>query len=307
MKLLVLINATAGSVSAKDCAGKVTAAFERHGVVPTIQLLQGADIAAAARDFAKARSTSRGQAETTLVVGGGDGSISAAAGVLAGTDLPLGILPLGTLNHFAKDLGLPLDVDQAADIIVAGRTRTIDVAEANGRVFINNSSVGLYPFMVARRNAHQRKSGMSKLLSTFPAMGETFRRATWHRLEIAAMGHHHPVRTPCIFVGNNRYEVGLATFGTRLRLDCGELDIHVIRQQNRLGILLLPFKIALGLVDRERDVQVLRSTELEIVTRRRRSLRVSLDGEVVRMTMPLCYRSRPAALRVFCGAPKPRG
>jgi diacylglycerol kinase family enzyme len=123
---------------------------------------------------------------------------------------------------------------------------------------------------------------------------------TWHWLEIAAPGNRHRVRTACVFVGNNPYEVGLAAFGSRIRLDRGELDIHVIRQQSRLGLLLLPFKVALGMANRERDVQVLRSTELEIVTRRRRALAVSLDGEVIRMASPLRYRSRPSALRVFC-------
>jgi diacylglycerol kinase family enzyme len=305
VKLLVLINAGAGSARGQDCGAKVSAAFERHGIDATIRLLPGAEIASATRDFAKAQSAGRPAGEQALAVAGGDGTIGAAASAFAGTDLPLGILPLGTLNHFAKDLGLPLDVAAAAGIIAAGRTRKVDVAELNGRVFINNSSIGLYPFMVAQRNARQRQSGMSKLLSTFPAMLETLRQATWHRLEIAAAGPRQRVRTACVFVGNNPYEVGLAAFGSRLRLDRSELDIHVIRQQSRLGVLLLPFKIALGMVDRERDVQVLRSPELEIVTRRSRSLQVSLDGEVVTMATPLRYRSRPSALRVFCGASRP--
>ena len=301
MKLLVLINAAAGSVSGQDRADKITAAFERHGVDAIVRLLSGAEIAAAARDFVKAQSKGRGDGQETLAVAGGDGTISAAASAFAGTDLPLGILPLGTLNHFAKDLGLPLDIEAAAGIIAAGRTRKVDVADLNGRVFVNNSSVGLYPFMVARRNAHQRRSGTRKLLATFPALLETLSAAAWHRLEIAAAGHHQRVRTPCIFVGNNPYEVGLAAFGSRIRLDRGELDIHVIRQQSRLGILLLPLKVALGIVDRERDVEVLRSTGLEIVSRRR-SLRVSLDGEIIQMETPLRYRSRPGALRVFCAS-----
>jgi diacylglycerol kinase family enzyme len=241
------------------------------------------------------------QHEKVLVVAGGDGTISAVAGVLAGTGTPLGILPLGTLNHFAKDLGLPLEVDAAAGIIASGKSREVDVAELNGSVFVNNSSVGLYPFMVERRNAHQHRLGVGKLLATLPALFETLGGASWHRLDIAAAGERQRIRTPCVFVGNNSYEVDLKALASRTRLDRGELDIHIVRQQSRLGVLLLPIKIALGIVNPQRDVETFQSTDLEIVSRRRRSLSVSLDGEVVRMETPLRYRSRPGALRVFCG------
>jgi diacylglycerol kinase family enzyme len=177
----------------------------------------------------------------------------------------------------------------------------VDVAEVNGRVFVNNSSIGLYPFMVARRNAHQHRHGIGKILATVPALFETLGGASWHRLDIVAAGERQRIRTPCIFVGNNCYEVDLKALGRRACLDGGELEILVVRQQSRLGVLLLPLRIALGIVDPGHDVQTFRSKELEIASRRQRSLRVSLDGEVVRMETPLRYRSRPGALRVFCG------
>lgn len=294
MKLLVLINSAAGSVTgSEDIADRVREAFVRQGGEATVRVLAGSDIGAAVQAFVDQKT------EGALAVAGGDGTISAAAGVLAGTEVPFGILPLGTLNHFAKDLALPLDLDGAAGVIAAGHTRQIDVAEVNGRVFVNNSSVGLYPFMVARRNAYQRLRGVGKMLATIPALLQTLRSASWHRLQIAAAGQHLLVRTPCIFVGNNPYQVDLTSFGSRAHLDTGELDIRVIRKQSRLGVLLLPFKIALGMINPERDVQSFRSVDLEIGSRRRQ-LRVSLDGEVVHMHTPLRYRSRPAALRVLC-------
>lgn len=300
MKILVLVNSAAGSVVGnEDIVARVRAAFVRHGADATVRALPGPAIADAAREFIAGRAS-----ESVLAVAGGDGTISAAAGVLAGTEMPLGILPLGTLNHFAKDLGLPLELEAAAGVIAAGHTRQVDVAEVNGLVFVNNSSIGLYPFMVARRNAYQRQRGVGKLLATIPALLQTLRGASWHRLEIAVAGQRHRVRTPSIFVGNNPYQVDLTALGSRARLDTGALDIRVIRQQSRLGVLLLPFKIALGLVHPERDVQAFQSAELEIASRRhrRRPVRVALDGEIVRMQTPLLYRSRPAALRVLCAA-----
>lgn len=303
------MNSAAGSVSGTgDSAARVTAAFARHGVNAEIRAVQGDRLAPCVREILAERTKGGGNDGLALAVAGGDGTISAAAGAFAGTDLPLGILPLGTLNHFAKDLGLPLDLDAAAAVIAAGKTRKVDVAELNGRVFVNNSSVGLYPFMVDRRVAHQHRHRVGKMLATLPAMVETLRGVSWHRLQVASSGARQTIRTPCIFVGNNCYEVGLKALGSRACLTDGELDVHVVRQQSRFGVFLLPFKIVLGIVDPERDVQSFRSRELEIVSRRRRSMRVSLDGEVVRMETPLRYRTRPESLRVFCdtsSAPSP--
>jgi diacylglycerol kinase family enzyme len=238
------------------------------------------------------------------VVAGGDGTIGAAVAAVAGSAVPLGILPLGTLNHFARDLGLPLELEQAVDVVADGHVRQVDVAEINGQAFVNNSSVGLYPFMVAQRNAEQRRTGRGKLLATLPAALRALRGATWHHLDIVADGRRTRVRTPCLFVGNNPYETDLAGFGTRKALDRGELCVHVVRQQTRLGVLTLPFRIALGLADPARDVETFRAAELE-VTSRQRHLRVSRDGEIAIVPTPLRYRSRPGALRVFAPRPRP--
>ena len=300
-KALVLINDAAGAGDAQDRSTEIKASFARHGVDATVRPVRGPDIAAAAQGFAKRRPPEGRADDEVLVAAGGDGTISAAARALADTGVPLGILPLGTLNHFAKDLGLPLDLDGATGVIAAGRARQVDLAELNGRVFVNNSSVGLYPFMVARRNAEQSRHGIGKWLATIPAIVQTLGEASWHHLQIVAPGEREMVRTPCVFVGNNSYEVGLKAFGSRRRLDGGELDVHVIRQQSRTGVLLLPIKIALGICDRERDVHVFRSATLEITSRKARSLGVSLDGEVMHMKTPLRNRSRPGALQVFCG------
>ena len=130
--------------------------------------MPGDEIEAVIREWIDRRTDNSAQNGEALAVAGGDGTISVAVGVLAGTGIPLGLLPMGTLNHFAKDLGLPLEVDAAAGIIAAGRTRTVDVAELNGRVFVNNSSVSLYPFMVERRDAHQHRNRVGKCLQLYP-------------------------------------------------------------------------------------------------------------------------------------------
>src|SRR5476649_731552 len=97
-----------------------------------------------------------------VVAGGGDGTINAVASVLAGSSVALGVLPLGTLNHFAKDLNIPLDLDQAIATIARGTTAQVDVGDVNGRIFVNNSSLGLYPHIVRARDQQQRRLGRGK-------------------------------------------------------------------------------------------------------------------------------------------------
>jgi diacylglycerol kinase family enzyme len=293
-KMMVLLNTGAGSAHPSPVEGDIKAHFAEHGIDATIRSLPGAKISAAAKEFADQH---HGDFDA-LVVGGGDGSVSAAAAALAGGDIPLGVLPLGTLNHFAKDLAIPLDLPGAVATIAAGALRRVDVAELNGRIFINNSSIGLYPFMVARRNEEQRRLGRSKLAATFPAAMRALMSNAWHHLGIEAEGERKRVRTPCIFVGNNPYQVGLGHFGTRASLEGGELCVHVVRQQSRLGVLLLPFKVALGLADPLRDVETFTAPDVEITSRKRR-LHVSLDGEVAMVETPLRYRIRPRALSVL--------
>src|SRR5207342_1025227 len=121
---------------------RLAEAFRSAGVAATFDLVDGGRIeeaAAAAMEMAALGSID------AVIVGGGDGTVRAVAGAVAGSNVPLGILPLGTLNHFARDIGLPIDLEQAVAVIVAGHHRRVDLAEVNGRVFINNSSVGIYP------------------------------------------------------------------------------------------------------------------------------------------------------------------
>ncbi len=296
--MLVLVNMDAGSVAeAEALVGKLRDAFAVHNLSPIIRALPAAEITMLAEDFASAH---HGNPDVTLVIGGGDGTIGAAAGATAASGITLGVLPLGTFNHFAKDLGLPLDLAGAVATIAAGHRRRVDLGEVNGQVFINNSSIGIYPFLVTHRDALRRRHGFGKLLATIPALWRSFRATGWHFLNISATIGRNPVRTPCIFVGNNAYD--LQTLGTRAALDAGTLGICIVKRQTRLGLLILPVLAALGRLSCSDDIDMFPCAEITIASRKRR-LHVALDGEVMRMRTPLRYRSRPAALSVL--APRP--
>lgn len=239
-----------------------------------------------------------GQRPSIVVAGGGDGTISSVAAGLLDGPAALGVLPLGTLNHFAKDLAIPLDLAQAVRVIAKGDAQHVDVGEVNGRIFLNNASLGLYPRIVLAREDARRRLHASK----WPALA----RASWqalkrpHALEVALTvdGKRLQRRTPFLFVGNNRYELAGLEAGKRRALDGGLLSVHVLRPQSPFGFILMALRTLCGLSTRERDFErfLVEEFEVEAVGDR---LEVARDGEVEPMSSPLRFRIRPRALRVI--------
>ena len=216
----------------------------------------------------------------------------------AGSDTRLGILPLGTLNHFARDLGIPFDPDAAARLIAQGRDRRVDVAEVNGRVFINNSAVGLYPLMVRDREAQRSKLGRSKRWAMAVAAVRTLLRFSSQRLVLTVNKERARVDTPLLFVGNNAYRLEMPGAGTRERLDGGELCVVLLRRKSRFGFCSA---VARALVGRDRtiDLEHMDGVRQLRVDSPLASLAISVDGETERFEPPLVYRIRPGALRVI--------
>ncbi|HEY0441183.1 MAG TPA: diacylglycerol kinase family protein [Xanthobacteraceae bacterium] len=298
LRLAVLLNASAGTIERHGCdrlIEQLTAAFDRHGVVATVVAVPCLELAEAAR---QARQAVLAGELDGVVVGGGDGTIRTVAAVLVESEVPLGIIPLGTLNHFARDAGLPLVPEQAVAVIAGAHTRRVDVGEVNGEIFINNSSMGVYPYLVLDRDRRRRLHGTSKWLALVPAVWRTLRNFPLRRLSISAAGWRRPSRTPLVFVGNNEYQVSAPKLGQRVRLDGGELCVYVAPRQSRLALFWLACRAVLGLLDRARELQMFKLPEVTIRSRRRRLL-VACDGEVEILRQPLHYRTRPRALRIF--------
>ncbi|MFB9984787.1 diacylglycerol/lipid kinase family protein [Mesorhizobium kowhaii] len=295
MTVLVLLNASAGTIQRADydVEAFVRSGLQARGLEAEVRMAGGSQIAEMAHSFVWAKSP--GDKPRTLVIGGGDGTLGCAASAVAGTDVVLGVLPLGTLNHFARDLGLSNDLGAAMDTITADHVKQIDVAEVNGRVFLNNSSIGIYPFLVAERTAEQKRLGVGKLAALGPALIRTLKVSSWKRVRIS-IGNERSQKTLCVFVGNNFYD--LRELGHRGSLTSGELCAYVVKAQSWLGLALLPFKAALGLIDPVRDVELFRVQSLEVKARRRH-LRIAMDGETVEAIPPLHYRIRPRSLRVL--------
>jgi len=237
-----------------------------------------------------------------VAAGGGDGTVNAVAGAVTGTDTALGVLPMGTLNHFAKDAGIPLDLEAAVRNFFTGRIARVDVGEVNGRVFVNNSGIGVYPHLVREREAQQRH-GHRKWLAFALAVGAVLRRYTRLRVKLHLSEAEALARlTPFLFVGNNRYEVAGLEIGRRVSLTSGRLWVCTAPRAGRRNLIGMAWRTFTGRVsDHE-----LNAIEVEEIWVNAPSpwINVSTDGEVSLMAAPLHYRIRPGALGVVLPAPR---
>jgi diacylglycerol kinase family enzyme len=288
----VIINAGAGLGYCDELCAGLREKFATHGMAADITLAQsGEEMIAAAR-----AAVQRGA--PLVVAGGGDGTINAVASVLVGTETAYGVLPMGTLNHFAKDLNIPLEQDQAIANIAQGGRMRVDVGEVNGRIFLNNSSLGLYPDIVRDREKQQQRLGRGKWLAFTWAALAALRRFPFLSLRLGVEGKEHARRTPFVFIGNNEYQMQGLNVGARARLDAGTLSLYVAQRPTRLGLVRLAWHALTGKLAQQRDFDVLLTPELTIDTRHKR-MRVATDGEVTVMQPPLAYRVRAAALTVI--------
>jgi len=288
------VNAGAGRRA--DVQERIAEAFRATGAEARISLAgDGTEL------LTLAARAARSDADC-VVAAGGDGTISAVASAIVGTDKTLGVLPSGTMNHFAKDLKIPLDFDGAIETIAAGHVTRVDVGEVNGRFFLNNSGLGLYPRII-RERARQQRLGWGKWPAYAWAALALLRRYPFLEVRLSAGETDLALRTPLVFVGNNEYHMEQLDVGSRACLDQGELSVYTARGTGRLGLVRLALRALLGGLRQERDFLAFTTAELRVGARHRQ-LRVSLDGEVVVMQPPLHYRVRPGALRVLTPAAK---
>ena len=294
--LPVIVNAAAGLGHGAADIDKLSAAFASAGA--QVRLLP-------ARNGAELRDIARREARVAppvIVAGGGDGTINAVASELVGSDTALGILPMGTLNHFARDAGIPADLGEAVQVILAGRVKSIDVGEVNGRVFLNNSSIGLYPSMVRHRVKQQQQLGRGKWHAMFWAAMTVLRRSPFLSVRMQLDSKPLECRTPFIFIGNNEYLMEGLRIGQRERLDAGLLSVYTSRAGGRWPLLRMALRALVGSLHQDSDFEAWTAQSLHIETRHKRLL-VATDGEVAPIEGALHYRIRPGALRVIVAAP----
>jgi diacylglycerol kinase family enzyme len=249
-----------------------------------------------APDPVKAAKLAVADGMNLVIAAGGDGTVSAVASVLAGTEVALGILPTGTLNHVAKDLKIPLALEEAVAVISRRRIDRIDIAEVNGRVFVNNSSLGVYPAMVMLRSAEERR-GWNRRIALVRAMAAAFRNFPILDVRLTAGETTVERRTPLLFIGNNEYELEGLHLGTRSTLKGGSLFVAVAHAMSGFALFRLFVRALFGRLRQSDRLETFPATEA-FVEVRRGMVRISTDGEAMWMQPPLHFRIRPQQLNV---------
>ena len=219
-----IINVSSGTGDKEEIRHRLAEIFAASRTDARITLARsGEELAELAREAAKA------EASDTVIGGGGDGSLNAIATALVGTKKRFGVLPLGTLNHFAGDLGIPSDLEAAAQTIIDGHTIEVDVAEVNGEIFLNNSSLGLYPMIVHKRERQQERLGRGKWPAFLWAAISALYRYPSLSVRLEADGEELMRRTPFVFIGNNEYMMDGFKIGGRKNLTDGHVCLYTTR------------------------------------------------------------------------------
>ena len=293
MKVLVLLNAAAGTLASsqsRDEAQRITTMFTGHGVTAEVRGVPGEQLKEVAR---QATEGDYG----IIVAGGGDGTLNAVASQLVGTGKVFGILPLGTMNHLAKELNIPLELEQAVAAIVRGRVVDLPVGQVNGRVFLSFSGIGLYPNIVKHRDAQRSALGRGKWLAMAIAFVQTLRRLPLFRVRLRSGDDVMRRLTPLAFVALSEYQLRL--MGVK-EYSCGArttLSLFITRRTSRLGMIGLMVRAILRMLRPPGDFEVLCLDRFSLDTRRRH-LRVAIDGEVIDLPTPLEYAMCPHALKI---------
>ncbi|PYQ36666.1 MAG: sphingosine kinase [Acidobacteria bacterium] len=296
----VILNRSSGSAEDRDTDDRIRKAFRSAGLEADVQLAAtGEEVVALARRAAAGASE-------VVVAAGGDGTIGSVASVLLEGEKALGVIPLGTLNHFAKDLEIPTDAEAAARTVVEGRVVRVDVGEVNGRVFVNNSSLGLYPRIVKHRDEQRVRLKWGKWPAFVWATVHALHRHAALDVLLSIDGREIRRSTPFVFVGNNAYEIEGFDIGSRDRIDRGELSLYLAPGARPGGLVLLAIRAFLGQLRPARGFEALRTAALTIETRSGRA-RVATDGEISTLETPLRYRVRPKTLRVVVPREKRKG
>ncbi|MHB0949117.1 MAG: diacylglycerol/lipid kinase family protein [Gemmatimonadaceae bacterium] len=239
-----------------------------------------------------------------IVVAGGDGTIGTAASVLAHSPCELAVIPGGTLNHFAKDHGIPEALEEAVQLAATGVARPVDVATVSGRIFLNTSTVGAYVAMVRQRELLERHLGYR--LATVIAAFRSFLVLRAFDLTVEIEGTTRRYRTPLLFVGVGERELRVPILGGRLPEGKRALHLLVPRSRGRramLSLALAAFARGTEHVSAGSELDAYLVDRCTVVLRRRGP--VGLDGEIVRLDTPLEYRLLPGALSLVTG-PTPR-
>ncbi len=294
-KTAVVINRHAGTVRSMGEEAVRNLVADALGEEASLALLEGPAI----EDHIK---TLLRDGVARVIVGGGDGTVASAAGLVAGSPVALGILPLGTMNLMAQTIGMaPAPAAALAQLRDAG-VKQVDAASANGRLFLHHVSFGLQPRMVRIRERMGYSSRFTKMLAAARATVAVLLNPRSERLGLRIGGEPIELRTPGLIISNNVYENAMML--KQARLDEGVLGIYALEPMTLAAYLRLAFDVLRGRWRDNVNVTERRSSTVQLTRHRRlrrdsRSIKATVDGELTLFDLPLVIENRPAALKLL--------
>lgn len=304
LRTLVIVNRHSGTVRGmgEDAARQlIEEAFAGNGA--EIRLIDGGDVIETVQRAFKARNVDR------IIVGGGDGTLASVAGELAGTEVALGVLPLGTMNMVAKVIGMAPDLRQALAQLQTAEVKIIDAARAGERLFLHHVSFGIQPRLVKMREKLGYSSRVTKMLAGLRAFAAVMLKPQFHRLKLEVDGERTEVKASALVVSNNLYEDSLML--KQARLDEGVLGIYAVKPLSVGSLLRLLFDLLRGRWRANMNVTELRGRTVgirkrNVLGRNSHSIKATADGELMLFPLPLTIKSEPAALRMLVPRPEAR-
>lgn len=290
----MVLNRDSGTLKdgdAEKMAETIAEIIRTHKHKPDVKLVKGSEIKEA---LTAARETS-----DAVLAGGGDGTISTAATIFAGHKTALGILPLGTMNLFARALGIPLKLEEAVAALVTGDKRHIDVGEVNGEIFVHHVTLGLHPRIVAGRERERYRSRLGKKLAGLRIWWKLVRRAPRMRLKLTVDSDRVSLKTTSLIIANNPFIEKFGGLPHSEVPDRGKLAVYAAQTRDWKELLAMSAEASLGKWESNSKLDFLEGRDIAIHSERRK-LRASIDGELAYLRAPIRAKILPGSLWVLC-------
>ncbi len=299
--LFIVLNAGAGKHDAGDTQQTLARVFDAAGRRHEFLLIEdAADIDRTAKEAVRLACEQGG----IVVAGGGDGTINGIAQHVLGHSCAFGVLPQGTFNYFGRVHGISQETEVAATALLRAVPTPVQVGLINDKIFLVNASVGLYTRLLEDRETAKARLGRSRLVAIGAGLMTLIRHRRQLRLTLEAGGQTREIRTPSLFVGNNRLQFDRLGLPEGEALEHGRLAAVVVRPIGALAMLGLALRGALGRLGEAENVTSFPIQRLTVHPHRRRMIKIATDGEVTRMRPPLVFRVAPRPLLLMVPRPE---
>lgn len=284
--LYVVINAGSGRQEADEARRLIGAVFERAGREHEFLPIGNPETLPMVADRAVALALRNGG---VVVAAGGDGTVNGVAQQVLGRGCPFGVLPQGTFNYFARTHGIPQEAEAAAQALLRAQVAPVQAGRVNGRVFLVNASLGLYPQLLEDREAFKAQLGRSRMVALMSGLWTLLREHRQLYLDLEVEGRRQQIRTPTLFVGNNPLQLRQIGIEPAEAVEHGQLVGLALKPVDNLHMLGLVLRGALGRLGEAEQIMTRAFAELRVEARRRGPIRAAVDGEILFLQPPLSF------------------